>query len=172
MIKCSKSLLITTLVAFLWGGMAGFQPRISDAAQGGLRAKDFTLKDVKSKTMKLSDLRGRVVLLNFFSTWCPPCRIEIPELIKIYQKYNKKNVLVVGVSLDTEDVPKIVQDYVRDMKIPYPVLIGNMELAGEYQVSAVPTLFLIDKKGKITKRFDGVVPNSKIEKVIKVLIDQ
>jgi thiol-disulfide isomerase/thioredoxin len=138
--------------------------------QGKQTAKDFALKDLAMKKVSLSDFKGKVVLLNFFATWCPPCRGEIPELIKIYNKNKVKGLVVLGVSLDTDGVPQILTRFVREMKITYPVLLGNMELAENYQVSGVPTSIIINREGKITKRFDGLVPGSYLEQALKELL--
>jgi len=138
--------------------------------QGRRAAKDFTLKDLAMKKVSLNDFKGKVVLLNFFATWCPPCRMEIPELIKIYNKNKEKGLVVLGVSLDTDGIPQGLTRFVRDMKIPYPVLLGNMELADNYQVSGVPTTIIINREGKTTKRFDGLVPSSYVEQAMKELL--
>jgi len=138
--------------------------------QGKRPAKDFTLKDLAMKKVSLNDFKGKVVLLNFFATWCPPCRMEIPELIKIYNKNKEKGLVVLGVSLDTDGISQGLTRFVRDMKIPYPVLLGNMELAENYQVSGVPTTIIINREGKTTNRFDGLVPGSHVEQALKELL--
>jgi peroxiredoxin len=138
--------------------------------QGKRAAKDFTLKDLAMKKVSLNDFKGKVVLLNFFATWCPPCRMEIPELIKIYNKNKEKGLVVLGVSLDSDGIPQGLTRFVRDMKIPYPVLLGNMELADNYQVSGVPTTIIINREGKTTNRFDGLVPGSHVEQALKELL--
>ena len=94
-------------------------------------AKDFTLKDLSSKKVSLSDFRGKVVLLNFFATWCPPCRLEIPELVKISQQKKKGDLVVLGVSLDKDVVPFMLKNFVKEMKISYPVLMGTEEVADQ-----------------------------------------
>ena len=141
--------------------LAGSLPIHAGEAAVGQTAPEFTLKDLTQKRNKLSDFRGKVVILNFFATWCPPCRAEIPELVKIYQGNQAKGLVVLSVSLDTEGVPQVLNKFVRDMKIPYPVLLGNMELVDQYQISGVPTTLIITREGKIHKRYDGLVPGSR-----------
>jgi len=134
-------------------------------------AKDFTLKDLQSKKVSLSDFRGKVVLLNFFATWCSPCRIEIPELVKIHQQNKKKDFVLLGISLDTDAVPFMIKSFAKEMKITYPILIGTPEVAEQYQISGVPITLVINKEGKIQKRFLGLVPPDQIEKAINDLLE-
>jgi thiol-disulfide isomerase/thioredoxin len=160
------------LTAFIIVGLAGSANSYPERALPAGSAKGFTLKDLNSKKVSLSDFRGKVVLLNFFATWCPPCRLEIPELEKIYQKNKMKGLVVLGVSLDTADVlPTQLKSFVKAMKISYPVLIGNPEVADAYQISAVPITLVITKEGKTQKRFDGLVPIDYLENALKDLLE-
>jgi peroxiredoxin len=149
-----KTVLLLTLL-FLAGGLP---LRDGAAAQ---TVPEFTLKDLSQKKVKLSDFKGKVVILNFFATWCPPCRAEIPELVKIYQGNQAKGLVVLSVSLDTEGLPQVLNKFVKDMKIPYPVLLGTMDLVDQYQITGVPTTLIITREGKIHKRYDGMVPGSR-----------
>ena len=92
------------------------------------------LKDLSQKKVKLTDFKGKVVILNFFATWCPPCRAEIPELNKLYRLNKEKGLMVLGVSLDMDQPPQGLTTFVKDMKITYPVLMGTTDLAEKYQV--------------------------------------
>jgi peroxiredoxin len=134
-------------------------------------AKDFSLKDLQSKKVSLSDFRGKVVLLNFFATWCPPCRQEIPELIKLYQQNKPKGLEIIGISLDSDDFPFLIKNFVKRMKIPYPVVIGTEEVAEAYRIIGVPITLIIDKEGKIFRRFDGLVPPRYVESALKELLE-
>jgi peroxiredoxin len=148
---------LTLCSGFAWG-------------ENGKAVKPFTLKDINLKKVNLSDFRGKVVILNFFATWCPPCRTEIPELVKIFKENKEKGLVVVGISLDTDGPVQLVQRFVRDMKIPYPVLLGNMDLAESYTISGVPTTFILTREGKTHKRYDGLVPGSHVEKALKEIL--
>jgi thiol-disulfide isomerase/thioredoxin len=134
-------------------------------------AKDFSLKDLQSKKVNLSDFRGKVVLLNFFATWCSPCRMEIPELVKIHQKYKNKDFVILGINLDADAVPFMIKTFAKDMKITYPVLMGTPEVAEAYQISGVPITVLINKEGKIHKQFDGLVPTRFLDNALKDLLE-
>jgi thiol-disulfide isomerase/thioredoxin len=134
-------------------------------------AKDFSLKDLQAKKVNLSDFRGKVVLLNFFATWCSPCRMEIPELVKLHQKYKNKDFVLLGINLDADAVPFMIKTFAKDMKITYPVLMGTPEVAEAYQISGVPITVLINKEGKIYKQFDGLVPTRFLDNALKDLLE-
>ena len=131
---------------------------------------DFILKDLSQKKVKLTDFKGKVVILNFFATWCPPCRAEIPELIKLYRLNKEKGLVVLGISLDMDLPPQGLTTFVKDLKITYPVLMGTTDLAEKYQVNGVPTTILINREGKAHTRYDGLVPSSRFEKDLSNLL--
>jgi peroxiredoxin len=168
---------LVRLIVLVWVGYAIiFSPLgglLSFSAFGASQpqpAKNFSLKNLDSKKVSLSDFRGRVILVNFFATWCPPCRQEIPELIKIYQKNNKNGLVVIGISMDDEEFPYVIRNFAKKMKVPYPILIGNEDVAYHYRIMGIPATFLIDREGKIQQRFDGLVPQSLLEKNINELL--
>lgn len=112
-------------------------------------AADFTLKDANGATVKLSDYRGQVVLLNFWATWCGPCGIEVPWFTEFEQRYKSRGFAVLGVSMD-EDGWSAVKPYVADHKINYRVLLGNDSIAQLYGgLDSLPTSFVIDKQGRV-----------------------
>jgi peroxiredoxin len=133
-------------------------------------APDFQLKDVHGGTVRLSDLKGKVVLLNFWATWCPPCKIEIPWFIEFERTYKDKGFAVVGVSLD-EDGWEAVRPYLEASKINYRVVVGNDSMAQTYGgVDSLPTTFLIDRDGRIASTHIGLVPKSDYENEITELL--
>ena len=163
----------TVFIALLFLGVLWFALSWEQAPLGaqGLRAvPDFALKDLNQKKIRLNDFKGKVVILNFFATWCPPCRAEIPELNKLYRLNKDKGMVVLGVSLDMDASPQGLTTFVKDMKITYPVLIGTTELAEKYQVNGVPTTILINREGKAHSRYDGLVPTSRFEKDLSNLL--
>jgi thiol-disulfide isomerase/thioredoxin len=165
-----KTRWIPFTLAVLLIGLFAFSSA-AEKSQTARPAKEFTLKDLESKKVSLSDFRGKVVLLNFFATWCSPCRKEIPELEKIHQKYKNKNFVLLGISLDADAVPFMIKTFAKDMKITYPVLMGTPEVADGYLISGVPVTVLINKEGKIYKQFDGLVPTRFLENALKDLLE-
>jgi peroxiredoxin len=135
------------------------------------RAPEFALKDGSGKTVKLSDYRGKVVLLNFWATWCGPCKVEIPWFIDFEQTYKDRNFTVVGISMD-DDGWTSVRPYVQQRKINYPVLIGSEEVSTKYGgVDSLPTTFVIDQAGRIASIHVGLVSKSEYENEIRNLLD-
>ena len=124
------------------------------------KAPEFSLKDSTGKPLKLSDLKGKVVLLNFWATWCGPCKIEIPWFIEFEQKYKDKGFAVLGVSMDEEGW-KDVKPYVESKKINYRVVVGDDSTATLYGgVDSLPTTFILDREGKIAAVHVGLVSKS------------
>ncbi|MEO0097981.1 MAG: TlpA disulfide reductase family protein [candidate division WOR-3 bacterium] len=123
-------------------------------------SKDFTLPTLAGENITLSKLKGKVVLLDFWATWCPPCRRAIPELVKIYEEYKDRNFLVLGIGLDEKtDLLKVQEE----LNITYPILIGNDKVAKQYEIEAIPTLILLDKRGKTQLRKVGFGEEEMVE---------
>ena len=119
-------------------------------------APDFTLKDSNGASVKLADYKGKVVLLDFWATWCGPCKIEIPWFIEFEQTYKDKGFAVLGVSMD-EDGWTSVKPYIQARKMNYRVLLGNDVVGQLYGgVDSLPTTFLIDRTGRIAKVHIGL----------------
>jgi cytochrome c biogenesis protein CcmG/thiol:disulfide interchange protein DsbE len=131
-------------------------------------APAFTLVDVNGKSVSLADFKGKVVILDFWATWCPPCKREIPDFIKLQSEYGSKGVQIVGIALDQ---PGKVEAFVKDNGMNYPVLMGTNEVAASYGgVEAIPTTFIIDKSGKIVTKYEGFRPKETFESQIKKLL--
>jgi peroxiredoxin len=119
-------------------------------------APEFTLKDANGQTARLSDYKGKVVLLDFWATWCGPCKIEIPWFMEFEQQFKDRGFAVVGVSMD-EDGWTAVKPYLIKMKVNYRILLGNDQIGTLYGgVESLPTTFLIDRQGKIASVHIGV----------------
>jgi cytochrome c-type biogenesis protein len=130
-------------------------------------APDFTLESLDGKNMKLSDFRGKAVLLNFWATWCGPCKIETPWLVELQQQYSDQGLQIVGVEAGNDDKADIAK-FVKDMGLNYPVLIGKEEVTDAYGgVPALPESFFIGRDGKITGKIMGIDSKSVIEDEIK-----
>lgn len=133
-------------------------------------APDFTLQDLNGKNVKLSDFRGKIVILNFWATWCAPCRREIPDFIDLQNTYGKDGLQFIGIALDQEGMEKI-KPYADKMKISYPILIGNNEIADKYGgMSAIPVTFLIDRKGIMRNHYIGMRQKSDLESMALALL--
>ncbi len=129
------------------------------------QAYDFNLKSIDGSTKKLSDFKGKVVVLDFWATWCQPCIKSIPDLIEIQN--SMKDVQVIGISVDVNPM-QVVPDFIKKHKINYIVLIGTEELYEKYGgINAIPTTFIIDKEGRIRNKHIGVVPKDVLINEIK-----
>jgi peroxiredoxin len=135
-------------------------------------APEFELKDADGKTVRLSDYKGKVVLLDFWATWCGPCKIEIPWFIDFERKYKDKGFAVIGVSMDEEGWT-VIKPFVADLAINYRVLQGSDATAQLYGgVDALPTTFLIDRDGKIAATHVGLAGKDDFEDGIKKLVER
>jgi thiol-disulfide isomerase/thioredoxin len=129
-------------------------------------ASDFSLKDMSGKTVRLSDYKGKVVLLEFWATWCPPCRASVPGLEKLHKAYKDKGLVLLAVSMDEGGWDE-VQSYVKESGITYTVLKGTEDVATKYQVRSIPMMLVLNKEGKITKRYLGMGSDEDLETDIK-----
>ncbi len=119
------------------------------AVRPGVKMIDFNLETPAGSTVKLSSYAGKVVLLNFWATWCPPCRNEIPSIEALYAKFKDKGFVVLGV--DLQEDPAAVSDFVKRYGITYPVVLDQTgQVGSEYGARGIPLSFLIDRKGRIT----------------------
>ncbi len=134
-------------------------------------AADFALEDANGQTLKLSDLRGKVVLLNFWATWCGPCKVEIPWFIEMEREFKDQGFAVVGVSMD-EDGWKAVKPFMQDMKVNYRMVLGTEEMAQLYGgVEALPTSYVLDRNGKVASVHMGIVSRKVFEEEIRALLE-
>jgi peroxiredoxin len=133
-------------------------------------APDFALKDAEGKTVHLADYRGKVVLLDFWATWCDPCRLEIPWFIEMQRKNKDRGFEVLGVSMDDEGW-EVVKPFVKNIGVNYRVLIGNDQTTEMYGgVDALPTTFLIDRQGKIAAVHIGLASRKDFEDGVEQLL--
>lgn len=142
-----------------------------DATPANLRklAPDFTLVDSNGASIRLSDYKGKVVLLDFWATWCHGCKTEIPWYVEFQQKYRAKGLSVIGVAMD-EDGWKSVKPYIEKTKINYTIVVGSQELAKQYGAESLPVTLLIDREGKIAESHAGMVDKAAFEKDVQTLV--
>jgi peroxiredoxin len=141
------------------------------SAQHGAAAPDFSLADLNGQPLKLSTYRGKVVLLDFWATWCVPCREEIPHFIDFQNKYGPQGLQVIGISMD--DSPDPVRDFYQHYKMNYPVVMGDAKTGELYGgVLGLPIAFVIGTDGKINAKHIGATDLSVLEKEIVKLLPQ
>ena len=117
-------------------------------------APDFTLKTLDGREVVLSKLKGKVILLDFWATWCGPCRESIPHLIYLYKTYQKNGLEVIGMNMDKGDI-NTVKHFVKSMAIPYPIAITPDHAGRDYRITGLPTTILIDREGRIREKIAG-----------------
>jgi cytochrome c biogenesis protein CcmG/thiol:disulfide interchange protein DsbE len=142
----------------------------------GHPAPDFSLSDLKGNTVRLSQARGKVVLLNFWYSACPPCRRETPDLITLHRLYAKSGLEILGVNLDDILIPEAGHDslgrFLKEFQPPYPVLLGDNTVFENYgEVPVQPISFLIDRQGNVAHVFWGAYPGTVFEKTLRPYLE-
>ena len=173
-LKCAAA---AAALAFLLAGCSKLSRSSADAAVKSDKdrkpAPAFSLTDEHGTPVSLADYRGKVVLLNFWATWCGPCEVEIPWFIEFEQKYKDRDFAVLGVSFD-DDGWKSVRPYIASHKINYRVMIGTEKMSQLYGgVDSLPTSFIVDRQGRIAAQHVGLVDKSDYQnEILKLLDDQ
>ncbi len=139
-------------------------------AEVGSTAPAYALPDLDGKTVRNSDFLGRVVILDFWATWCPPCRVEVPHFVRLQSKYREQGLAIVGLSLD-QGGAKDVRPFADEFDVNYTMLIANDKTADDYGgIVGIPTTFVIDRDGKVVKRFVGYTAPEVFEETIRPLL--
>lgn len=156
--------VLPALLAILTANLGGAQTQLVNQP-----APAFSRLDLDHNRVRLAAYRGKVVLLNFWATWCAPCRIEMPRFVDWQQRYRSEGLQILGVSIDDDDVP--VRPFVEKLKLNYPVVMGDARLGERYGgVLGVPVTLLIDRQGIIRARFDGETNLDKMEAKLRELL--
>jgi peroxiredoxin len=130
----------------------------------------WELKDVNGKTIRSADFKGKVVILDFWATWCPPCRAEIPGFIELQKRHEKDGLVVIGVSLDRGG-PALVKSFVEKNGVNYPVALSTEEIVRAFgDIESIPTTFILDREGRIVTKHEGYADKEEFEKDIKPLL--
>ncbi len=159
----------TTVLLFLAALIAVGCTRTEQRASAPAAAPDFTLQDLDGRKVHLADLRGKVVLVEFWATWCPPCRASIPGMEHLHRSFGGKGLVVLGVSMDDGGWDS-VKAFAAAKGITYPVLRGDDDVASSYLVRSIPSLFLVNKDGMIAKQYLGEGNEDSIERDIRALL--
>lgn len=163
------------MIMIWWDASHGHEQELfsGGASMAGGFAPDFELTDIRTgKSVRLSDFKGKAVLLNFWATWCPPCRAEIPWLIDLQKQYGSQGLQVLSVAMDDASAATIAK-FARDTGINYPVLQGTNKLAEQYGgVDALPVAFFIDREARISKRVFGAASQHEVEDNVKSVLQR
>ena len=146
--RLRRAVSVTLVVCLLVPGLAA-------ALQRGQAAPPLQVTSTSGKRITNANYGGHVLLVQFFATWCSPCRESIPVIIRLNKKYGKQGLQVLGLSID-EGGDRVVKAFVADKRITYPVALADDDLQGAYGVRSVPTLFLVNRKGQVIEKFMGM----------------
>ncbi|MBD3426673.1 MAG: redoxin domain-containing protein [Candidatus Omnitrophica bacterium] len=161
-------ILPLVMLILLAGGVLSCQS--SSAVSDGQTAPDFTLKDISGNDFSLSNTEGKVVILDFWATWCPPCRMEVPHFEALYRRYKSEGLVIVGVSLDRAGAAP-VREFAREADVSYPLVMGDQATVSAYGgIRGIPTTFIIDRQGRIVEKVVGYRDREFFESRIKDLL--
>jgi cytochrome c biogenesis protein CcmG/thiol:disulfide interchange protein DsbE len=173
------ALVLITLPSLRRGGHDRLQPaRVAVDAENGptcdaeTSAKgklDFVVKDMHNASVKMADFKGKVLLLNFWATWCGPCKMEIPAFVELYDRYKDKGLVIAGVSID--DGPDALRAFAKEWRMQYPILLLQPDVEDSYgPFYGIPTSFLIARDGSICTKHIGPATKERFEQEIKALL--
>ena len=130
----------------------------------------LVLKDLRGRALRLSDYKGKVVVLNFWATWCPPCRAEMPDLIRMQREYRSQGLQVVGITYPPEEIAEVRQ-FVRKLGVNYPIALGTIETKSLFdETETLPLTIVIDREGKVRQRIEGILLPQEFEQKIRPLL--
>ncbi len=134
-------------------------------------APEFKLQDLDGNTVSLSDYKGKVVFVNFWATWCPPCRAEIPHFVELIDEYGKDGFAIIGISIDDPGDHKKIPGFMKQYKINYPILLDDNKTRFDYGgIGSIPTTFVIDREGKALGKIVGARSKEQFEGIIKQVL--
>ena len=163
--------LLYRLVVVIMAGIVLVPAGLYAAPRSGQAAPNFTVSTISGQQVSLENYRGRVLVLDFFATWCQPCRASIPHLVGMNRKYGQQGLYVLGMSAD-EDGEKAVKAFADKYRISYPVALAGESTLADFGVRSVPVMFVIDKKGRVAEVFRGFTDDvaRSAEQLIKKLL--
>src|SRR3981081_716794 len=146
-------------------------PKTTNSSTERSLAPAFNLKDASGKDIKLADLKGKVVLVNFWATWCEGCQVEIPWFVEFQKEYASRGFVVVGISMD-DDGWKSVKPWIKEKKVNYPIVIGNEGLGKQYGLEGMPLSALLDREGRLADVHHGIVEKTATQQKIRELLQE
>jgi len=159
----AKRLLLVTLLAVIIAGCG--KGDIGQNLTGG--APDFTLPAVDGSMVSMSDYSGKVILVDFWATWCPPCLEMIPVLTKLHKNYSDKGLVILAISLDRDGL-EALGTFVHEKMIPYKVIMGDTKIGNAFGgVSSIPTLYMVDRDGRLVRKLTGYHSYGQLQEQVK-----
>jgi len=157
-----------TLKGFLFAAIIIFAPAIVLAQEA--KAPRLDLKDLNGHVVRLSDYRGKVVLVNFWATWCPPCRAEMPDLVKLQREHGREGLQIIGVTYPPETSAR-VRRFARSLKVNYPIALGTREIKARFSSEeTLPLTVIINRNGKVSDIISGILLREEFDEKIKPLL--
>jgi thiol-disulfide isomerase/thioredoxin len=151
-----------TMIVFSWADIVGQEAM----------APQFALKDLKGRTVRLSAYRGKVVLINFWATWCPPCRAEMPDLVRLQREHAKQGLRIIGITYPPETRTR-VQKFARSLKVNYPIVLGTRQIKARFSAEeTLPLTVVIDRDGKVKDIISGILLPQEFDEKIKPLLNR
>ena len=156
--------LILTMVAIM------IQQTLPEQTKVSAEQRDFTLETLDGQTVSLADYKEKVVVLNFFATWCPPCKAEMPHL-QAFHEQAPNDVVLLGINLTKrDDEIEVLEQFLHDYEVTYPVLLDKQDEVGDlYEVLSIPTTYILDRQGGLVERIVGPVDAALLENIIETI---
>lgn len=165
-----KKILAISILVFLVGYAIYFALVPKDAKEGitkGSKAPDFELMTLDGEKMSLSDLNGKKVIVNFWATWCPPCRAEMPDMQKIQDDYQEEVVIAAVNLTSSEKSVNTVRKFIKELDLSFPVLLDEKgKINKKYEVMSYPTSYIVDENGLIESKFPGAMSYERMEELL------
>jgi thiol-disulfide isomerase/thioredoxin len=144
-------------------------PLVSVLGQEAIKPQ-FVLKDINGSPVRLRAYRGKVVLINFWATWCPPCRAEMPDLVRLQREHAKHGLQIIGITYPPENEPR-VRRFARSVKVNYPIILGTRQIKARFSSEeTLPLTVVIDRDGKVNDIISGILLHQEFEEKIKPLL--
>jgi peroxiredoxin len=167
-----NTFILASMLSILALAATAQSPKATKSSTGRSLAPDFNLRDSSGKDVKLADLKGKVVLVNFGATWCEGCQMEIPWFVEFQKEYASRGLVVVGISMD-DDGWKSVKPWIEEKKVNYPIVIGNEGLGKQYGLGGgMPLTALVDREGRIADLHQGIVDKMATQQKIGDLLQE